>query len=234
MRNVQRREALALLAGALLPARRAAAAARRPAREAVDHVVIGIADLEQGMSAIEATTGVRPAIGGSHPGRGTWNALFSLGARQYAELIAPDPKQEGTPDAYGLRSFAEPRLLMWAASTTDIDALASELAAAGLSDGAVRPGARVRPDGRRLAWRTLGTRSDDGLSPFFIQWEPGTIHPATDSPAGCRLDSLTFEAPEPGPVEARLASLGLEARVERRPAARLRATLATPKGSSSF
>ena len=35
-------------------------------------------------------------------------------------------------DAYGLRSFAEPRLLMWAASTTDIDALAAELAAAGL------------------------------------------------------------------------------------------------------
>jgi hypothetical protein len=186
------------------------------------------------MAAVEKMAGVRPAIGGSHPGRGTRNALFSLGSGQYAELIAPDPKQEGIADSYGLGSFAEPRLLMWAASTTDIDALAAELKAGGHSDGVVRPGARMRPDGRRLGWRTLGTSAADRLSPFFIQWDAGTTHPSADSPAGCRLESLAFEAPDPAAVEARLASLGLEARVERAPAPRLLATLATPLGPVSF
>jgi hypothetical protein len=234
MRPVQRREALAILSGALLPFRATAAVPRRPARDAVDHVVIGIADLDRGMDLVAARTGVRPSIGGSHPGRGTWNALFSLGPGQYAELIAPDPKQAGTPDAYGLSAFAEPRLLMWAASTTDIEALAAALRSSGHSDGAVRPGARVKPDGRRLSWRTLGARGDDGLTPFFIQWDAGTPHPSADSPAGCRLDALTFEAPDPEGVASRLAALGLDARVERAEAPRLRAALSTPLGPVAF
>lgn len=234
MRQLQRREVLGLLAGAAVGRRLLAAPANRAARDAVDHIVIGISDLERGIALVEARSGVRPAVGGVHPGRGTWNALFSLGTGQYAELIAPDPSQPDTPDAYGLPSFAEPRLLMWAASTTDIAALAAELKAAGHSDGEVHAGARLRPDGRRLAWRTLGARGDDGLSPFFIQWEAGTTHPSADSPAGCRLESLSFEAPDPGAVANRLAGLGLAARVERAPAPRLRATLSTPKGPIAF
>jgi hypothetical protein len=230
MHPVRRREALTLLGGALLAPRLRAAAALRPARDAVDHVVIGVSELERGMAALEESTGVRPAIGGSHPGRGTWNALFSLGAGQYAELIAPDPKQKETQDAYGLQAFAEPRLLMWAASTTDIDALAAQLATAGRADVELRAGARVRPDGRRLGWRTLATSSPDGLVPFFIQWDAGTVHPSSDSPAGCTLTALEFEAPEPAAVQAALAAVGLAAAVSAAPAARLKLRLATPRG----
>jgi hypothetical protein len=234
MRSIQRREALGVIVGTLLPVRTWAALALRPVRDAVDHIVIGISDLERGIEKIEAKTGVRPSIGGSHPGRGTWNALFSLGPRQYAELVAPDPKQKGTADAYGLPAFAEPRLLMWAASTPDIDALAARLKAAGRSDVEVRPGSRVRPDGRRLAWRTLATSGNDGLLPFFIQWDAGTTHPSTDSPAGCRLESLALAAPDPVAVERGLAAVGLETQVVPGPAPLLRATLATPTGPFSL
>ncbi len=234
MRSLQRREALTIIAGALLPVRTWAAAALRPVRDAVDHIVIGISDLERGIETIEAKTGVRPAIGGSHAGRGTWNALFSLGPNQYAELVAPDPKQKGTPDVYGLPAIAEPQLLMWAASTPEIDALAARLKVAGRSDVEVRPGSRVRPDGRKLAWRTLATSGNDGLVPFFIQWDAGTTHPSTDSPAGCRLESLAFTAPDPAAVEGALAALGLLARPAPGPAPILRVTLATPKGPVSL
>jgi hypothetical protein len=234
MHRVPRRDVLMLVAGALVAPRLRAAAALRPAREAVDHVVIGVSDLERGMAAIEERTGVRPAIGGSHPGRGTWNALFSLGRGQYAELIAPDPEQKETKDAYGLQAFAEPRLLMWAASTPDIDALALQLKAAGRSEVDVRAGSRVRPDGRRLGWRTLSTSTPDGLVPFFIQWDAGTMHPSSDSPAGCTLAALEFEAPDPPAVEKALAAAGLAATVQEADVSRLKLRLTTPRGEVAF
>ena len=42
-----------------------------PAVEAVDHLLLGVPDLEAGMKWFEEKTGVRPAPGGSHPGTGT-------------------------------------------------------------------------------------------------------------------------------------------------------------------
>ena len=223
MPSIQRREVLGLFVAGALARRAAAAPAPRDARDAVDHIVIGIADLESGMARLAALTGVRPAIGGSHPGRGTRNALVSLGGRQYAELIAPDPAQAGTKDAHGLSAFSEPRMLMWAASTTDIDALAADLR------DTPDPGSRVRLDGRVLRWRTL-TVAEPGLVPFFIQWDTGTTHPSTDSPPGCTLEALSFESPAPAAIEQALAVVGISARVAYGSEPRLRATLQTPKG----
>lgn len=223
MRHLQRREALGALAGLAFARRSAAPATLRPARDAVDHIVVGTSDLERGIARLEALTGVRPAVGGRHPGRGTRNALFSLGGRQYGELIAPDPEQADTKDAYGLAGFTEPRMLMWAASTADIDSLAASLKAT------PTPGSRVRPDGRVLSWRTLAV-AEPGLVPFFIQWDAGTTHPSSDSPAGCSLEALSFEAPDPAAVERQLAVLGISARVKLSTEPRLKATLQTPKG----
>ncbi len=230
MRHVQRREVLGLLAGTAL-GRRASAApvAARAVRDAVDHVVIGVSDLDRGIARIEARTGVRPTIGGSHPGRGTWNALFSLGPSQYAELVAPDPKQKGTPDAHGLSALVEPRLLMWAASSPDIEALLAQVKAAGHA-AEVRPGSRMRPDGRKLGWRTLSTALNDPLLPFFIQWDAGSVHPSADSPAGCSLLALEFEGPDPAASEKALAVVGLQAKVAQAPEARLKLRIKSPKG----
>lgn len=223
MASIQRREVLGLFVAGALARRAAAAPAPRVARDAVDHIVIGTADLESGMARLAALTGVRPAIGGSHPGRGTRNALVSLGGRQYAELIAPDPAQVGTKDAYGLSAFSEPRVLMWAASTTDIDVLAAGLKAT------PNAGSRVRPDGRVLRWRTL-TVAEPGLVPFFIQWDAESVHPSEDSPDGCTLAALAFEAPDPAAATRALDDVGIAARVERGAVPRIRATLDTPRG----
>lgn len=77
----------------------------------LDHLVVGVADLEAASAAFEASTGVKPVFGGEHPGRGTHNALASLGGGLYLELIAVKPGGE-SPEFASLRSLTEPTPMM--------------------------------------------------------------------------------------------------------------------------
>src|SRR5262245_13961463 len=95
-----------------------------PIRTTVDHLLLGVSNLEAGVTWVERITGVKAVLGGSHPGVGTHNALLSLGGKQYLEIIAPDPRQSAYDYRIDLRTLAEPRLITWAASTTDIQAIA--------------------------------------------------------------------------------------------------------------
>lgn len=117
-----------------------------PAATAVDHLLLGVADLDAGIGWVEQRTGVRAVVGGVHPGRGTRNALIALSGRQDLEILAPDPTQErgGRAD---LRGLGEPRLITWAALATDIGGLAARVKAAGLNATGPRAGSRARPDG---------------------------------------------------------------------------------------
>src|SRR5277367_182111 len=93
----------------------------------LDHILLGCNDLDRGIDFGEKHTGVRAAFGGVHPGRGTRNALLSLGDRHYLEIIAPDPQQPGAPDHYGLLRLTQPRLVGWAAHPGDLNELAARL-----------------------------------------------------------------------------------------------------------
>jgi hypothetical protein len=205
------------------------------ARAAVDHLLLGVSDLDRGVAEIDRMTGVKAVIGGSHPGVGTRNALISLGGKQYLEIIAPDPTQTAYNFHIDVRTLSEPRLITWAAMTTDINATARQAREAGHQLFGPRDGSRVRPDGTLLKWKTLGVLNKFGQQsfepiPFFIEWAADSAHPSQDSPTGCALQAFEIEHPDPASLIRALQALGIEAEVKQRSNVRLRASLQTPKG----
>lgn len=206
-----------------------------PALDVVDHLLLGVPDLDAGIAWVEDRIGVRAAVGGNHPGRGTRNALIALTKQQYLEIIAPDPAQQPQVQS-GLADLGTPMLVKWAAVTTDIAGVAVRVRADGLEASALRPGARNRPDGVRLEWTTLALPSTfakgeiDPL-PFFIEWSTATLHPSVDAPQGGELLSLEFEHPDAESLRQTFSRIGIDATVRDAERVRLVATLQTPRGT---
>jgi hypothetical protein len=200
----------------------------------IDHLIYGVPELAAGITALEGLLGVRAAMGGKHTGLGTHNALLSLGAGAYLEIIAPDPEQPSPsqPLPWGLAGLHQPRLLTWAVKATDIDAQAAHAKASGVELGPVLRMSRERPDGVRLEWAlTYSPQAvGGGLVPFLIAWEPGP-HPSETSPGGCRLVTLRGEHPEPERIDGLLRAVGVELAVWPGEAPRLIASIECPKGT---
>ena len=210
----------------------------RDAKDAVDHLVLGVSDLQKGIQWFEKKTGVRAMIGGKHPNRGTQNALVSFGNRQYLELLAPDPDQPGHPRAADLLKLTTPRLVLWASATDEIDALSQHANGAKLMAMGPMDGSRRRPDGKLLKWRSFNVaREADkdvvyfNILPFFIQWDKDSLHPSVDSPAGCQLLSLEFEHPDGGKLADVMKSLGINAKIAKANTPAIKATLKSTKGN---
>lgn len=209
----------------------------REAKDAVDHLVLAVNDLQRGIEWVEQKTGVKAVVGGKHPNRGTQNALLSFGGKQYLEILAPDPQQTGHPSHAELAKLTSPRLVLWASATAEIETLAQQAKAANLLMMGPMDGSRARPDGKLLKWRSLNvSREADknvmyfNVVPFFIQWDKDSVHPSQDSPAGCKLLSLAFEHPEPAQIGDLMKTLGLKAKVGKAAAPAIKAMLQTPKG----
>jgi len=195
-----------------------------------DHILLGCSDLDRGVAFVEERTGVRAAFGGIHPGRGTQNALLSLGTRRYLEIIAPDPKQSGAPQYPVITKLTEPRLIGWAAHPGDLRSFAAKLTNSGVAAEGPTPGSRRRPDGRVLQWKTLTLKANAGdLLPFFIEWSADSIHPSADSPKGCSLQRFEAASPDPEALSKKVALLGLDLLIVKGDNRQLRATISGPK-----
>jgi hypothetical protein len=232
---ISRKHFLALTGSTLLALRFGwSAEAEVPAM--LDHILLGSSDLDRGIAFVEEHTGVRAAIGGVHPERGTRNALLSLGESRYLEIIALDPAQDKVPAFAAplvnlLKSLSTPRLVGWAAHPGDVEVMAKKLRESGIAVDGPRAGSRARPDGRVLQWKTVTLHDDhDGVLPFFIEWSAGSAHPSTDAPAGCRLERFVIADPDPGELEKTCRRLGLEVAVEQGEKAQLRGRIVGLKG----
>jgi glyoxalase-like protein len=202
----------------------------------LDHMLLGCSDLQKGIDFVQQRTGVRAAFGGVHPGRGTQNALLSLGERRYLEIIAPDPKQGYVDESavkrvVDLKQLTEPRLIGWAARPGNLEQFAAHLREAAVEFEGSREGSRKRPDGRVLHWKTLNLSDDHrGLLPFFIEWSADSVHPSVDAPQGCTLRRFGAITPEAEDLLHALALLGLDLSVESGDKQILQAVIAGSKG----
>ena len=213
--------------------------ASRPAAvtAAFDHLVLAATTLADGIDYIANLTGTAPRPGGKHVAMGTHNALLKLGDRVFLEIIAidPDAKKPSRPRWFGLDHIAlqsdlmeRPRLIHWVARTDDIEAAA---AASPLPLGTIHP--MSRGDYRwRITIPDDGALPGRGVVPTLIQWDVPT-HPADTLPkSNVTLAQLAATHPDPAPVRAALAALGLDAaiNVSYDREARLAVMLRTPRG----
>ena len=199
----------------------------------IDHVLLGIHDLDQGVADFEALTGVRPVYGGKHPG-GTHNALVSLGAGVYLEIIAIQPGAADTgenSDLKGLRSL-EP--VGWAVSTSDTDAARAQLEAFGFATSDPEPGSRITPARTTLSWKTFALHDEFRGAPFFITWSAESPHPSTTSPSGCTLQHWRIASPAADTLAQLRTALGLKFQVEGDINPSFRVSIHCPKGIVVF
>jgi catechol 2,3-dioxygenase-like lactoylglutathione lyase family enzyme len=210
--------------------------AREPIPADLDHIILGCSDLEAGIQFVKERTGVRAAFGGVHPGRGTRNALLSLGLMRYLEIMAPDPEQPNTEPPVerlkNLRRLSSPQIVAWVVHTNHIDKIAGRLKGQGISFQPIFSGSRKRSDGRMLNWKMLTLADDrEGLFPFFIQWSPDSPHPSLDAPAGCQLQRLFATAPNPAGLAGEFQRIGVVLGVQSGDRPQLRADITAQSGT---
>lgn len=142
----------------------------------IDHVMIGVADLEQGIAAY-TRMGFDVHPGGIHPGRGTHNAI-AFHRHDYLELLAMRDRAEyaaatnvpGAPGGGLVEFLARGGGLRYIVVQSDDlagDVMAMRRRGVDVSDAA--HGSRRTPSGQELRWKiaTLGARN--ALPLVFIQ-----------------------------------------------------------------
>lgn len=131
----------------------------------IDHLVILVPDLETGIRDYEGL-GFTVVPGGEHPG-GTHNALIAFADGAYIELIAFQDRS--APSEHRWRRFLDAGggLIDFALGSTDLGQDVTRLTRAGLPY-APMDGARSRPDGVHLQWRSASV-SPAGQLPFIIE-----------------------------------------------------------------
>jgi hypothetical protein len=162
----------------------------------IDHVVMGVDDLDRAAAALLRTHGLVALPGGRHPSWGTENRIVPLGSA-YLELVAVIEPDVARTSAFGswVTDMAAGRTGWgWAVRTHDMAATASRL---GLD---VVPGSRVTDTGDQLSWQLAGVPDDaaDRTLPFFIEWAEGTPHPgaahAGHRDGDVRVSAVAIEA----------------------------------------
>jgi len=183
----------------------------------LDHLVYATPDLEASCRELEGRLGVRASAGGRHPGRGTHNALISIGPKAYLEIIGPDPLQPETrPVWFDIDQLTAPKLITWAVRIDELETFVKEVSPKA-NVGLVRSGSRKTPDGTTLSWQLTEPQLVQGVGviPFLIEWN-SQQHPAGSAITGPRLVQLRIEHPEPESIRKQLHALQLEIAIEQR------------------
>ncbi len=200
----------------------------------LDHLVVAGTDLSALVAWWASQSGHHPAVGGSHVGLGTKNALVGLGS-SYLELVGPDPDQEepSQPRPFGIDELPEHsiRFTTFALGVRDLDEALDTMQSVGVKFSAARPMSREKPDGSVLSWRLALPAGYDGVMPFLIEWGPGAEHPSNSLSSGCEVVSIGGQHPEGELLAAALEAIDAPCTIDVDARPGLTAVLSTPKGS---
>ena len=199
----------------------------------IDHVILGINDLERGIREFESRTGVTPKRGGEHPGRGTQNALVTLGNGRYLEILAPASSQAPTAARESALDHGQLTLVGWALSTRAIDTTVDQLRKAGFDVQGPAPGSRRAPDDALLSWQSASV-DPLGLTPFFIEWSKETAHPSGTSPVGCTFVSMELTHPQPQRLHSLFKAVGFPGTISAGARTAMRVAFDCPRGTIEF
>lgn len=185
----------------------------------IDHLVIGAANLKQGVEYVKNILGVDIPYGGAHAKMGTHNHLMRLGKNTFLEIIAinnqinpPDnPRWFGLDDPFVRQKIElEPALLTWVVNTKSINEL---IRGAGFSLGSAELITRGE-----LSWyfglpedgRLLG----EGMLPYAIEWQTD-IHPSLNmANLDCNLCKIEIHHPYSQWLRCALKSIDAQNLVE--------------------
>ncbi|HEX4568139.1 MAG TPA: VOC family protein [Vicinamibacterales bacterium] len=175
-----------------------------------DHLVVGIRSLAEGVGQFKRLIGLEAAGGGTHPGRGTENALVSLGSAEYLEIIAPRAEARLSDADAKLRELDRLTIVTWAVAVDNADDAREILKAEGFATTVPQQGSRVTPSGERLDWEVFRlTDAKIGGAPFFIEWSDLASHPSSTAPSGCVRERFHIQTPASDRLSAMLNALGL-------------------------
>ena len=179
----------------------------------IDHLVIGAADLPQGVAYVKECLGVDIPPGGEHVDMGTHNHLMRLGDHVFLEVMAINPEMEppaqprwfGLDDPYVRRRIeAQPALLAWLVNTPNIERLLQQAEfpfgkAELMSRGPLSWYFGLPQDGGLL---------DGGMLPYVIEWRTD-FHPAIKlADRHCLFQRLDIYHSHPAWLHAVLTSIG--------------------------
>jgi catechol 2,3-dioxygenase-like lactoylglutathione lyase family enzyme len=157
--------------------------ARKPTREQggivltrIDHVMIGVPDLEVGIDAY-TRIGFRVYPGGTHPGKGTHNAIAFL-QEDYLELLSVRDREEhlaaarvaSSPGSALMEFLAKGGGFRYVAvQSDDLGADVAAMRQRGVEVGDATEGGRRTPAGQELRWTGAALGAGNPLPIFFIQ-----------------------------------------------------------------
>jgi hypothetical protein len=195
----------------------------------LDHIILGVRDLELAARHHEHEHGLTTVVGGTHPHWGTANRIAPLGD-WYLELLGVvDDRVAAASDvgrwvAAGASDYGAP--IGWALRPEDLDTTAERL---GLS---VHDGSRERPDGAVVRWRMAGMDRAFGEPPlpFFIEWKDPSAYPGeTTTDPGVSVARIEVEG-DPVLLDAWLGAHALPLEVRPGSAGITRVVLAARDG----
>ena len=203
----------------------------------IDHLILGINNLQKGVQYFEDRTGVKPQFGGEHPAFGTHNELVSLDKGAYLEIIAPKPDLPAIESPFGgLEPLEDLTIIGWAIRVTDLPTLEQQFNQAGVVHSGIHQGHRKTRTGQLIQWETIfpNIRGKTSIDPFFISWNDMTIHPSGSTPPGCQIESLKTGLTGLEPIDQIVQSLSFSVAVKEIGKSLRQFTLNTPKGLVDF